>query len=278
MNDVAIVHYLERARAHPFLKWAGGKRALVPEIVKLLPDGFGDYYEPFLGGGAAFFALDSRIRRAHLSDVNADLMLTWQMLKKNVEAVIAELETHAARHGTAHYLSVRQEGHDWQDPVKLAARFIYLNRTCYNGLYRVNKAGRFNVPMGSYKNPNICDEDNLLAVAEVLKDTTLHAQSFERITPKNGDLVYCDPPYDEAFAKYTDEGFDADAQTALRNTCLKWVEKGAHVIISNSDTPFIRSLYGAHDVFQLFEVEAPRNINCNGNGRGKTAELLICGE
>ncbi len=268
------VTYLDRARAQPFLKWAGGKRAIVPEIVKLLPAQFGDYYEPFCGGGAVFFALDSRIRMAHLSDSNPELMLTYRMLQKDAEAVIVELEKHARHHGPAQYLKIREEGHAYQDPVRKAARFIYLNKTCYNGLYRVNSQGRFNVPIGRYTNPTICDADNLRAVAEVLKKATLRVQSFEKIQPQAGDVVYCDPPYDATFSGYTGRGFAEADQKALRDACQRWRAAGVHVLISNSDTPLIRTLYKG---FRIAQISAPRAISCQGEGREKVVELLMCG-
>lgn len=269
------VAYLDRARAYPFLKWAGGKRSLVPEIVKVLPEQFGTYWEPFCGGGAVFFALDSRITRAALSDSNIDLITTYATLKKDVGAVIAQLEKHAAEHSRPYYNKIREEGQTYQDPVQVAARFIYLNKTCYNGLYRVNSKGHFNVPMGSYKNPTICDTDNLQAVAQVLQKATIKARSFEKIKPKAGDLVYCDPPYDATFTGYTSSGFNETAQQALRDQCRAWSQAGVHVILSNSDTPLIRSLYAE---FRRVPVAAARNINCQGNGREKVTELLICGD
>ena len=136
------VRYLDRARAHPFVKWAGGKRSLVREILKVLPETFGDYSEPFVGGGAVFFALDSRIREAHLSDISLDLMLTYKMVTTRPDAVVDALQGHSRVHSPKHYRHVRDKMHDTQDPVILAARFIYLNKTCFNGLYRVNRATR----------------------------------------------------------------------------------------------------------------------------------------
>ena len=150
--------------------------------------------------------------------------------------------------------------------------FIYLNKTCFNGLYRVNKSGKFNVPMGMYKNPNICDTDNLLAVSEVLKKAEMSAQSFERIQPTIGDLVYCDPPYDKTFTQYTNDGFTRYDQMELRKACDGWREVGAHVIISSSDTEFIRETWHG---YHFVEVEGTRNISCKGSGRGKVTELLI---
>ena len=270
------VEYLDRARARPFVKWAGGKRALIPDIVKMLPHTFRDYWEPFVGGGAAFFALDSRIRKAHLSDTNIELMITYKMVEDRPDDVIDALNDHAEKHGRRHYQRVRDKMHGEQDPVLLAARFIYLNRTCFNGLYRVNKAGRFNVPIGRHTNPTICDAENLRAASEVLEKATIKALSFtdDEVAPETGDVVYCDPPYDGTFTGYTGNGFTAGDQAKLRDRCIEWRDAGTHVIVSNSDTELIRGLYSD---FTLHEVSAPRNINSDGSGRGKTQELLIVG-
>ena len=270
------IHYLDRARAYPFLKWAGGKRALVPEIVKLLPQQFNEYYEPFCGGGAVFFSLDSRIQQAYLSDMNAELMLTYAVLKKNAEGVITLLEQHAQKHSAVYYKKIRTEGHNYCSSAKIAARFIYLNKTCYNGLYRVNKSGQFNVPMGSYKNPAICDKENLLVASEVLQKAMLRTHSFDRITPSRGDFVYCDPPYDETYQGYTENGFGVEGQTALRDAAADWHKKGVKFIISSSDTDLIRKLYQSK-TFRLVRVEAPRSISCKAKGRTSVTELLITG-
>ena len=268
------VEYLDRARAHPFVKWAGGKRTAIPEIVKVLPNTFGRYWEPFVGGGAVFFALDSRIRSASLSDVNLDLVLAYKMIQTRLDDVIQALQGHARKHSRAHYLRVRNRMHGEQDAVLLAARFLYLNRTCYNGLYRVNRSGRFNVPFGQYKNPMICDVENLTAASAVLSKATVQAQPFTAVAPKRGDLVYCDPPYDGTFTGYTGDGFTADDQKTLRDCCVQWRDKGANVVISNSDTDLVRRLYKS---FTLHTVSAPCNINSDVNGRGKKPELLIVG-
>ena len=269
------IRYL--GRAYPFIKWAGGKRALVPYILQVLPETFNTYYEPFLGGGAVFFGLDSLIQNAVLSDLNAELMLTYRMIQKSPDAVIEVLEERQRKHSKAHYISTRQEGgkekrHFEQDSVKLAARFIYLNKSCYNGLYRVNKSNRFNVPMGNYKNPAICDRENLLTVSKVLRKAALRVQSFERINPSAGDLVYCDPPYDETFTQYTDKGFTSSDQESLREACDVWVRAGAYVIVSSSDTEFIRKIWNG---YRIVEIKAARNISCKGNERAKVSELLI---
>ena len=267
--------HLSQTRAYPFLKWAGGKRAVIHEIARVLPDTFNTYYEPFLGGGAVFFGLDGCIREAYLSDLNAELMLTYRMLQKSPAALIEQLKEHRKKHSAKYYSRVREKGHVEQDPIKVAARFIYLNKTCYNGLYRVNRAGKFNVPMGSYKNPKIYDEDNLYAVSEVLQKATLRFHSFTKIQPGAGDLVYCDPPYDETFTAYTNGRFVSSDQIALKNACDGWRAKGAHVIVSSSDTELIRKTWQG---YRITEITAPRNISCKGDGRNRVTELLIIGE
>ena len=266
------IRYLDRGQAYPFVKWAGGKRTLVPDILQVVPKTFNTYYEPFLGGGAVFFGLAGRIRNAVLSDLNAELMLTYRMIQTSPDAVIEVLEEHQRKHSKAHYIGTRKEGHCEQDSVKLAARFIYLNKSCYNGLYRVNKSNQFNVPMGAYKNPVICDRKNLLAVSKVLQKAILQIQSFDQITPSAGDLVYCDPPYDETFTQYTDKGFTRSDQESLRKACDVWIRSGAYVIVSSSDTEFIRKTWNG---YRIVEVKAAKNISCKGNERTKVSELLI---
>ena len=191
------------AKAVPFVKWAGGKRSLVNVISERLPPDFSRYHEPFVGGGAVFFALESLIQSAVLADLNEELVLAYHVISSDTEPLIESLQKHATYHS-------KEEGYYWKvreqeptDPIETVARFIYLNRTCYNGLYRVNKMGKFNVPKGKYKNPKIIDAENLRAVAKVLQKAQIRFGQFYRsITPQNGDFVYCDPPYDGTFAKY----------------------------------------------------------------------------
>ena len=258
-------------KAYPFVKWAGGKRSLIPNIEKVLPKNFNDYYEPFVGGGSVFFSLADRIKKAYLSDLNAELISTYKVLKKDPKSLIKKLKQHKKNHNKKYYLKIRNQ-HNMEKIVNSAGRFIYLNKTCYNGLYRVNRSGEFNVPIGSYKNPKICDEENLLNVGHILKNTVLKIQSFERIKPKKGDLVYCDPPYDETFTSYTKNKFNSADQNKLKVYCDKWKKAGAYVIVSNNDTPFIRTLYKG---WRFVKVKASRNINCKGQERNKTPELLI---
>lgn len=261
----------ESVRAGPFVKWAGGKRTVVPHIMQVLPRKFGDYYEPFVGGGALFFALIDRIQRACLSDMNKELIQTYKVIKSKPEALIRQLKVHKRRHSGDYFYKVREHS-DEKDPVKIAARFIYLNKTCYNGLYRVNRVGQFNAPLGSYKNPAICDEENILAASRVLKKTTLKRQAFNKIDPGPGDLVYCDPPYHECFAQYTADGFTEESQVELRVACDRWRDNGAYIIVSNADTDFIRRTWRGYH----FEgMKVPRCINSRGSERSATAELLI---
>lgn len=269
----------------PFLKWVGGKTALLPEILPRLPERISTYYEPFLGGGAVFFALASepekRFKRAMLSDANIDLIDTYYALASNVEGVIKKLEKHV--YEEKHYYEVRS-----QDPEKLsdesaAARFIYLNKTCFNGLFRVNKKGQFNVPFGRYTNPTICDEESLRSVSSVLRGQNVYLakRDFEEAvsTASRGDAVYYDPPYcplsDTAnFTAYSAGGFGLAEQERLRDCFAQLDSRGVHVLLSNSDTPLVRKLYKG---FKIEEVRAPRRVNSKAEKRGEVGEVLISG-
>ena len=211
---VPVKGYAVGVRARPFVKWAGGKRSLIPDLIQHLPDTIGTYYEPFVGGGAMFYAIESGLTRAYLSDANAELMLTYRMIQQECEAVIDKLRHHEKLHGKRHYVAVRKR-HKIECPIERAARFIYLNKTCFNGLYRVNRAGQFNVPMGRYKSPAIVDTDNLHAVSVVLAKATIKWHGFDVIEPEPGDLVYCDPPYDETYDQYTADRFNGTGQQCL---------------------------------------------------------------
>lgn len=268
---------IEGKGAAPFLKWAGGKRSIIDDLKAHLPKEFNDYYEPFLGGGALFFELSPRTRRAVLSDSNLDLMLTYTVVKKHPEALIEHLEEHAKKHDEKYYYVVRSQ-HGLQESVKIAARFIYLNRTAYNGLYRVNKSGQFNVPVGSYTDPNIVQRERIYACSDALSVAELQCREFDTINPQAGDLVYCDPPYypldSISFTGYTKLDFNQEDHIRLRDLALRLHEKGVKVMLSNSDTPFTRELYSSK-VFNVVTVQAPRNINSVGTKRGAISELLI---
>ncbi|MYD09637.1 MAG: DNA adenine methylase [Chloroflexi bacterium] len=275
----------ELRTAKPFVKWVGGKRSLLPELMKRLPAAFNNYYEPFVGGGALFFALKNEGRinsagggQAYLSDINYDLIQTYQLIRRDPEPLIARLKQHARSHAKDYYYETRGQ-HDLGDPVEIAARFIYLNKTCYNGLWRVNSKGEFNVPMGSSKKPAICQEDNLRACHEALQDVEVRELDFLDIEAGENDFVYFDPPYHPleggSFTDYAKTGFREAEQTALRDLCRELHERGAKFMLSNSDTDFIRDLYADASVFRLTTVQAPRMVNCKSDGRGAVNELLI---
>ena len=270
--------------ARPFVKWAGGKRSLASEIESRLPDKFNNYLEPFVGGGAVFFHLKAKgfIKgKASISDVNRELILTYEVVRDNDGALISALEEHQENHQESHYLKVRDMCiNDYNlsvdDKVVVASRFIYLNKTCFNGLYRVNRRGQFNVPMGSYSDPNICDRENIEAASAALKNVEIEHRSFEHAPAKRGDFVYCDPPYHKTFTGYTDSGFGKKDQKALCRKCTEWRDAGVHVVASNNDCKFIRTLYNKAD-FKCTKVKVARHINCDGRGRGKVAEVIISG-
>lgn len=263
----------DNKNALPFVKWAGGKRNLIPEIKKRLPKtGISHYWEPFVGGGAVFFALNEEIEKAKLRDLNSELICAYKTIKKRPQKLIEALEKHSINHkGAEYFLKVRNQLP--QGDIERTSRFLYLNRTCFNGLYRVNRAGKFNVPKGDYKNPMICNTTNIWSVHEVLKKAFFKIGQFHKtVTPKPDDFIYTDPPYDECFTSYQPGGFNKPDQKRLCEEVKKWVDLGAKVMISNSDTPYIRELYKN---FKIKNVMASRNISCKGKTRGKIQEVLI---
>ena len=272
----------DAARPRPFLKWAGGKGQLLAELQDRLPVSFGAYHEPFLGGGALFFDLSSRGRLAggaFLSDLNPVLVETYATVRDRVEEVITALLRH--RNESDHFYATRALDPATLTPVERTARVIFLNRTCYNGLYRENRSGRFNVPFGRYVNPTICDHANLRAVSLALHDVDLSRADFtavvERARP--GDLAYFDPPYQpvsatSSFTAYHHDGFGEDCQQALREVFATLAARGVNVLLSNSDTPFIRRLYAG---FRIDSVRAKRAINSRIDRRGSVGEVIVVG-
>jgi DNA adenine methylase len=271
--------------AHPFVKAVGGKTFLLPEILKRLPAKINTYYEPFVGGGAVFFALatERRFKRAVIGDANEELMITYEAVAQDVDAVIRALKKHV--YEEAYYYAVRA-----QKPRTIAARAarcIYLNKTGFNGLYRVNRKGEFNVPFGRYTNPKICDEENLRAVAAVLRVSAPHVGvlhvmclDFEKavVSAKRGDVFFADPPYFPVsetanFTGYTKGGFTFDDQKRLRDVALRLKSRGVHVLLCNADVPAARKLYAKG--FKLHSVSVRRNVNSKATGRGPVGELLI---
>ncbi len=265
--------------ATPFVKWVGGKRSLMDTLLLKMPETFGDFYEPFVGGGALFFELARRKRltKAHLSDTNIDLVFAYTVIKKDPTALIEALKAHAVKHSDDYYYKVRAKK-DLQTPVDIAARFIYLNKTGYNGLYRVNSKGEFNVPVGRYKNPGIVQETNIWACHEALKVADIQYHEFDTITPHTGDFVYFDPPYhpkdETSFTKYSKLDFTEQDQVRLRDFVVKLHKKGVKVMLSNSDALFIKDLYKSN-MFKIATVQAPRFVNCKPNKRNAVDEVLI---
>ncbi|MEL6547702.1 MAG: DNA adenine methylase [Myxococcota bacterium] len=262
-------------RAKPFLKWAGGKTKLVPEILKRFPNRFTHYHEPFVGGAAVFFSLEPQ--KATLSDINDELVNAYRAIRDDVDGVVSALREHTATE--EHFYEVRGQERATLNATRSTARTIFLNRTCFNGLYRVNRKGQFNVPFGRYANPKICDEQNLNAVSQALQGVSIeHRSAFEVLDhAKRGDLVYFDPPYDPvsktaSFTSYTKSGFGDAEQEKLADVFAALDRKGVHVVLSNSDTEFIRSLYQG---FQIDQVFCRRAINSRADRRGPVAEVLV---
>jgi len=265
----------------PFLKWAGGKRQLVDKLMERSPLEYGNYHEPFVGAGALFFRLyrDNKIRKAFISDQNAELIDGYLTIRDQVEEVLQLLAGYP--HHEDFYYELRA-----QDPWLMSrplrtARMIYLNKTGFNGLYRVNSQGKFNVPFGSYKNPDYCDRSNLMAVSEALQDVEISCTSFEKVLDqaRPGDFVYFDPPYvplskTANFTAYQANGFSHEQQIQLRDVSVELTKRGIYVMLSNSGTEIVRQLYSIPR-FRIEEVQASRAINRNGNGRGKLVEFIV---
>jgi DNA adenine methylase len=280
MSRPAVSVSDQPAVAAPFLKWVGGKRQLLPEIRKYVPERFGKYLEPFVGGGATFFDLAATGRvsgNSYLGDSNGELVATYTAIRDDVEAVIVALATHARLHSETHYYDVRAQ--NLRSGPSVAARMIYLNRTGFNGVYRVNKSGKFNVPIGRYVNPTVCDPDNLRACARVLADTEIVCANFASVlaAARAGDFVYCDPPYVPVsktgnFTEFTANGFTWSDQEQLAACARRLKECGVRVLLSNADLPVVRELYAG---FEMRTVKARRNINSDAGKRGDVCELLI---
>jgi DNA adenine methylase len=266
--------------AQPFVKWAGGKRQIIHELISLVPGTFGRYFEPFVGGGALFFelsALGRLSRPAILGDSNALLINAYSQLKISPDPVIRELGK--LKYDEKVFYDVR-EGFPMGSPVMRAAQLIYLNRACFNGLWRVNRKGKFNVPFGRYTNPTICDADNLRLVGKALRTVGLMAADFEKVAAQAvaGDFVYFDPPYWPKggyadFTSYAKEPFGPPEQERLRDVARTLKARGVHVLLSNADMPEVRKLYARG--FKLKSIQAKRAINSKTSARGNTGELLI---
>jgi DNA adenine methylase len=268
--------------ASPIIKWVGGKTKLLPELLARMPDQFHRYYEPFAGGLALFFR--AAPERAVISDANADLIALYRAVASDVSAVIRRLQHHREAHDEEHYYATREKWNQYHDSwtdAERAATFIYLNKTCFNGLWRVNRAGDFNVPIGRYTDPPICVPDTLRAAHALLARADLRQGDYrDAVTDAaRGDFVYFDPPYDPVtptsnFTSYTANAFGADDQRARAETARTLVARGCRVMLSNNDTPFVRSIYKG---FTIDRVKCARAINSNAAKRGDVDEVIITG-
>ncbi|MDR1970787.1 MAG: DNA adenine methylase [Treponema sp.] len=271
----------------PYLKWAGGKRQLLPEIKKCLPGNIQryTYYEPFIGAGAVFFELQPQ--RAVINDFNSQLMLTYMVIKEDVETLIKLLKEHKNKKNKEYFYEIRNLD---RNTVKFnnltntekAARLIFLNKTCFNGLYRVNSQGLFNVPYGKYKNPAVCEEIVLRQISHYLNahKIDIFNNDFEDViaTADKNSFIYFDPPYHSPdktnFTGYQADGFGEEDQERLRSAIIKMTGRGVKCLLSNADTAYIRALYG-YDFFDIVSVQAKRHINADSSGRGNVQEVLI---
>jgi DNA adenine methylase len=274
-----------QASARPFVKWIGGKRQLLQHLLPILKtsNSSGSYHEPFLGGGAVFFALrgEGLAANAHLSDVNKELIDSYRAIRDTVDDVISHLQKHDSLSSAEYFYQVRSQ--QPRDACEVAARLIYLNKTCFNGLYRVNRSGQFNAPWGRYKNPTICDESNLRAVSTVLSTAKLNVASFESVLDhaRSGDVVYFDPPYvpvsaTALFTEYSPEGFGQHEQKCLADVVRELDTRSVRIVLSNSDTSEVRRLYtGLRIDLRIDQVFARRAVNTRADRRGPVAEVIV---
>lgn len=265
-----------QAKPNP-VKWVGGKRGIIKELKKRLPVTFNHYYEPFFGGGALFFELHLNIKKAFLSDTNEDLITMYKVIQSDPKPLIQLLKTHARLHDLEYYYKIRAQ-HGTEDPVEIAARMLYLNKTCYNGLWRVNQKGEFNASFGTYTNPLICNALNIRTCSKSLQAALLKRKDYRLIKPKKGDFVYFDPPYqkttDTSFTAYSKTGFTKQDQIRLAKFCKKLNDQGVNLMISNSNSDFIQELYQSPS-FSIHVIKAPRMINSNPLERRSVEELII---
>jgi len=270
----------------PFVKWAGGKRQLIPQIEKHLPEKFSSYFEPFLGGGALLFHLlsENKNLKGYVSDLNSDLILAYVTIRDNLSSLLKSLQKHSDNYfsdSKSYYYSVRETNPKSQ--IEKVSRLLFMNRTCFNGLYRVNSKGKFNVPLGRYSNPNIVQEENLRSVNQFLNHNKIiiKCQDFSSTVEKvkKGDFVYFDPPYQPVsktanFTSYTNVNFGLNDLKRLAKVSNQLTKKGVNVLLSNSSSKQVRELFSSKD-WKIFEIEANRAINSDSNKRTGHSELLI---
>ncbi len=270
----------------PFVKWAGGKRQLIPILNGNIPKSFGTYYEPFLGGGALLFHIltERNAQKCSISDLNSDLVLTYTTIRNRIDELISSLKNHERnyqRDSKTYYYSIRESNP--RNEIEKTSRLLFLNRTCFNGLYRVNSKGKFNVPLGKYSNPNIVNEENLRSVSAILQSSkvAIKCRDFESglQDAKKGDLVYFDPPYQPVsqtanFTSYTNKSFTYDDLNRLAKLCMKLDSKGCKVLLSNSDSKEVAEIFSKKP-WKINRIQVNRSINSNSKKRTGHFELLI---
>lgn len=292
-ESTIMINAAKNKLVQPFLKWAGGKRQLLSEIRKYIPKDINTYYEPFIGAGAVLF--DLQPDRAVINDINKELVNVYQAVKNDFDELVVYLKEHESKHDEKYFYEMRRLDRDPEEyarlsPVQKAARIIYLNKTCFNGLFRVNSRGQFNVPFGRYRNPNIVNEEVLKAVNDYLSfddRVIILNEDFEKVVAdaQKGDFVYFDPPYDpvsdtSSFTSYSLDGFKRDDQERLRDLCLDLHKRGCRFLLSNSATNFIKEIYEEvnteeETIFHMKIVSATRSINSVASKRGKIDEVLV---
>ena len=269
----------------PFVKWAGGKRQLMSELEKNFPIKFGTYLEPFLGGGAVMFDLLTKepTLKCNVSDLNSDLVLAYVTIRDRLEKLIESLENHSKnyhKHSTGYYYEVRNQ--EPKNQIEKVSRLLFLNKTCFNGLYRVNSKGKFNVPLGRYTNPNIVNKENLQAVSKTLQSgkIKISCRDFSSIIKdaKKGDFVYFDPPYQPVsdtanFTSYTHRDFTEDDLERLADLANQLNSKGCNVMLSNSNSKTVKKLFSSG--WKIKEIKANRAINSNSQKRTGHKEIII---
>ena len=274
------------ATPKPFVKWAGGKRQLISTLNQNLPDSFGTYFEPFLGGGALLFHMltERNGQKCSISDLNSDLVLAYTTIRDRIDSLISSLKSHERNYqkdSKSYYYSVRE--HNPRSEIEKTSRLLFLNRTCFNGLYRVNSKGKFNVPLGKYTNPNIINEENLRSVSSILQVSrvSIKCRDFGAVLrdAKKGDLVYFDPPYQPVsntanFTSYTSKNFSFDDLSRLVELCQSLDEKGCKVLLSNSDSKEVSEMFSKKP-WKISKVRANRSINSDSKKRTGHFELLI---
>lgn len=268
----------------PILKWAGGKRQLLTELTAYFPDTYSQYHEPFFGGGAVFFHLEPKY--GSINDINQRLTNFYKVVRDFPEELIEQNRSH--EHNEEYYYEARNKFNKLrlideasiEERIREASLLLYLNRTCFNGLYRENQNGEFNVPIGGYVNPNWVQSDRILAAHEKLQDTTIYNKDFEYVFDEasTGDLVYFDPPYEPvsttaSFNQYHAEGFGKDDQKRLRDLLVELDKEGVSIVLSNS--PPVTELYDSYEAFEVSVVGATRSISSDGDNRGEVAEVII---